>query len=103
MFATTGAGSQDYDARQVLATANYNGGSDIGNILHGWTNYQIEHHLWPNGTLLQFQEARAEVKAACSTRRIRYIQENVLKRYWKMSRIFLGLDLQRITEIENRP
>ena len=103
MFTKSGAGSQDYYVRQVLATANYNGGSDIADILHGWTNYQIEHHLWPDGTLLQFQEARAEVKAACLTRRIRYIQENVLKRYWMMSRIFLALDYQRITEIENRP
>ncbi len=103
MFADTGAGSRDYYARQVLATANYNGGSDLGDVLHGWTNYQIEHHLWPDATLLQFQEARAEVKAACSTRRIRYIQDNVLKRYWMMSRIFLALDCQTITAIENRP
>ena len=103
MFAVKGPGRQDYYARQVLATANYNGGSDITDILHGWTNYQIEHHLWPDGTLLQFQKARTEVKAACLARGIRYIQENVLKRYWMMSRIFLGLGHQPITVIENKP
>lgn len=97
----TNDGNEFY-LRQVLATANYSGRGDIMDILHGWTNYQVEHHLWPTGTLLQFQESRAGVIAACQARNIKYIQENVLKRYWMMSRIFLALDYQRMLTIKDR-
>ncbi len=100
IFVARPAGRREYLVRQVLATANYNGSSDLAGILHGWTNYQIEHHLWPHGTLLRLQEARSQVKAACLTRGIHYVQENVLKRYWMMSRVFLGLEIQRVSEIE---
>ncbi|WP_282610523.1 fatty acid desaturase [Pelagibius sp. Alg239-R121] len=101
-FRNKAASRGEYFARQVLATANYNGGNDLTDILHGWTNYQIEHHLWPNSTLLQCQRVREEVKAACKARKISYIQETVLKRYWMMSRVFLALDSQRVTEIAKK-
>lgn len=94
LFSSPGWGRRDYCARQVLATANYNGGGDLMDILHGWTNYQIEHHLWPNATLLQQQKVRRAVKQACAETGLPYIQQNVLKRYWLMSKIFLGLSYQ---------
>lgn len=103
VFENKPANSADYFTRQALGTANYNGGTNVRDILHGWTNYQIEHHLWPKATLLQHQRMRADVKKACRIRGLPYIQQNVFRRYWMMSRIFLALDSQRATEIVNKP
>lgn len=90
IFNRRGTG-EEFAARQVLATSNYRGGSDLSDALHGWTNYQVEHHLWPGGTLLQLQRARPLVQSACTAHGIPYLQEHVWRRYWLMSRIFLGL------------
>ena len=86
----------EYYVRQVLSTVNYNGGTDLTDILHVWTNYHIEHHLWARATLLQFQESRQAVKQACAAHNIPYIQQNVFKRYWMMSKIFTNLHRQPV-------
>ena len=34
--------------RQIVSSANYAMGSDSVDFVHGWLNYQIEHHVWPD-------------------------------------------------------
>lgn len=34
---------------------NFNTGSDANDYLHGWLNYQIEHHMFPDLSMLSYQ------------------------------------------------
>jgi len=69
---------------------NYRCGGDINDFLHGWLNYQIEHHLWPEMSMLQYQKAQPKVKALCEKYQIPYIQDSVWKRFLKLLPIILG-------------
>ena len=44
--------------RQVLGSTNFRTGGDVNDFLHGWLNYQIEHHLWPDLSPRQLQFAQ---------------------------------------------
>jgi hypothetical protein len=44
---------------------NFNTGSDANDYLHGWLNYQIEHHMFPDLSMLSYQVC------ACLKRRVR--------------------------------
>eukprot|EP00521_Asterionellopsis_glacialis_P005245 CAMPEP_0195269808 /NCGR_PEP_ID=MMETSP0706-20130129/13981_1 /TAXON_ID=33640 /ORGANISM="Asterionellopsis glacialis, Strain CCMP134" /LENGTH=361 /DNA_ID=CAMNT_0040324971 /DNA_START=91 /DNA_END=1172 /DNA_ORIENTATION=- len=39
--------SGSFYLRQVLASVDFDMGNDLVDFMHGWLNYQIEHHLWP--------------------------------------------------------
>jgi fatty acid desaturase len=87
---------KNFYLQSVLGTVNYPGGGDIGDFLHGWTNYQIEHHLWPSLPLLQYQRGRQRVIEICARHGVPYRQGNVFWRYAKTGRVFVGLDTQPI-------
>ncbi|HEX4589677.1 MAG TPA: fatty acid desaturase, partial [Gemmataceae bacterium] len=55
-------GKGEFYVRQIVGTANYRCGSDRNDLLHGWLNYQIEHHVWPDLTLRQYQRAQPRLK-----------------------------------------
>ena len=63
-----------------MGSVNYNTGGDVRDALHGWLNYQIEHHLFPNLPLSQYQKMQPKVKALCAKHNIEYRQESVFKR-----------------------
>lgn len=90
LFATRARSKAEFFVRQVLGTVNYHGGSDLLDLLHTWTNYQIEHHLWSDLTMLKYRESRPLVKAICAKYGLPYRQESVWLRFWQTSRIFLG-------------
>ena len=55
--------------RQVVSSANFRTGGDLNDFMHGWLNYQVEHHLWPQLSALSYQKSQPEVKlqaAGCS-------------------------------------
>lgn len=58
--------------------------------MHGFLNYQIEHHLWPNLSMLSYQRAQPIVKALCKRHGIPYVQENVFIRVKKTVDIMVG-------------
>ena len=84
----------EFYLQSVLGTVNYRCGGDINDILHGWTNYQVEHHLWPSLTLLQYRRAHPHVVAICAAHHVGYREAGVWSRYAKTARLFMGLEHQ---------
>jgi fatty acid desaturase len=83
-------GRDEFYLRQILGSANYRCGGDSNDMLHGWLNYQIEHHVWPDLTLRQYQLVQPRLKALCKRYGIPYAQESVFRRFRKMVAIALG-------------
>jgi fatty acid desaturase len=83
-------GKGEFYVRQIVGTANYRCGGDRTDLLHGWLNYQIEHHVWPDLTLLQYRRAQPRLKALCERFGVPYIQESVFGRFRRMVAIALG-------------
>jgi len=83
-------GKGEFYLRQILGSTNFNNGSDSIDFLHGWLNYQIEHHLWPNMTMLQYRKAQPQVKAICKKHGIPYVQESVFRRIKKTIAVITG-------------
>ena len=76
--------------RQIVGSVNYRTGGDINDFMHGWLNYQIEHHLFPTATPQQLQRIQPHVKAVCEKHGISYIQQPVFKRVKKLFEIMVG-------------
>jgi fatty acid desaturase len=85
---------REFYLQSVLGTINYRAGGDANDILHGWTNYQVEHHLWPSLTLLQYRVARPQVVAICRRNGIPYREAGIISRYLKTAQLFMGLEHQ---------
>ncbi|KAF3980921.1 MAG: fatty acid desaturase [Methylococcales symbiont of Hymedesmia sp. n. MRB-2018] len=80
----------EYYLRQILGSTNFTTGTDPVDFVHGWLNYQIEHHLWPDIPLSRYQIAQPKVKAVCEKHGIPYCQEPVFTRLWKTLDIMTG-------------
>ncbi|MFN7899212.1 MAG: fatty acid desaturase family protein [Synechococcaceae cyanobacterium] len=80
----------EFYVRQILGTVNYSTGGDIRDFLHGFLNYQIEHHLWPELPPLAYQRLQPKVKSICLKHGVPYIQEPVWKRGLKLIDIIVG-------------
>lgn len=90
MFENKAKGKGEFYLRQIVGSVNYRTGTDTVDFLHGWLNYQIEHHLWPEMTVSQYQQAQPLVKALCEKHNIPYIQESVFKRLVKTIDVMVG-------------
>ncbi len=90
MFEDKAKGKGEFYLRQIVGSVNYPSGTNTLDFLHGWLNYQIEHHLWPDMTASQYQKAQPRVKAVCEKHNIPYIQESVFKRLWKTLDVMVG-------------
>jgi len=82
--------SGSFYLRQVIASVDFDYGSDIVDFLHGYLNYQIEHHLWPNLSMRSYQKAAPIVREICDRHNIPYIKENVFTRLKKTVDIMVG-------------
>jgi fatty acid desaturase len=76
--------------RQILGSVNFETGGDVRDVLHGFLNYQIEHHLWPDLPPAAYQRAAPEVKAICERHGVPYVQESVFRRVKKTIDIMVG-------------
>lgn len=76
--------------RQIISSANFHTGRDSIDFLQGWLNYQIEHHLWPDLSMLSYQKAQPLVKAICAKHGIPYVQHHVCYRLVKLVDIMVG-------------
>lgn len=90
MFEDKAKGKGEFYLRQIVGSVNYPTGTNTLDFLHGWLNYQIEHHLWPDMTASEYQRAQPLVKAVCAKHNIPYIQESVFIRLWKTLDIMVG-------------
>jgi fatty acid desaturase len=82
--------SGSFFLRQVLASVDFQMGTDLVDFLHGFLNYQIEHHLWPNLSMLSYQKSAPLVRAVCARHGVPYVQENVFRRVHKTVQIMVG-------------
>ena len=98
LFASSFRSRQEFHLQSVLGTVNYRAGGDANAFLHGWQNYQVEHHLWPTATLLQCRLARTRLVDICRRNGVPYREAGVLSRALKMARLFMGLEHQGMIE-----
>lgn len=87
--------SGSFFLRQVLASVDFWTGSDINDFLHGYLNYQIEHHMWPNLSMLSYKRSQPVVKEICRKHGVPYVQENVFSRVIQTVNIMTGKSSMR--------
>jgi len=80
----------EFYIRQILGSVNYNNGNDFIDYLHGFLNYQIEHHVFPDLSMYAYQQIAPDVKKICNKYNIQYIQENVFIRVYKTIQMMVG-------------
>lgn len=83
-------GKGEFYYRQVTGSANFATGGDVVDFLHGFLNYQIEHHVFPDLSMLAYQRIQPEMKAICERHGVRYVQESVWTRLRKTLDIMVG-------------
>ncbi len=95
-FENPAASRGEFLLRQVLGSCDFRCGGDVNDFLHGFLNYQVEHHLWPDLTPRQLQRAHAGVKRICAAHGVPFVQESVWTRAAKMVRVLVGLDAPQV-------
>jgi fatty acid desaturase len=80
----------DFYLRQITGSVNYTNGNEIVDYFHGYLNYQIEHHLFPDMTMKSYRSMAPIVKEICAKYGVIYIQENVMIRLKKTIDVFVG-------------
>ena len=83
-------GKAEFYWRQVVGSVNFRTGGDLNDALHGFLNYQIEHHLFPELTMRQYQRIAPRVKALCAEYGVPYLQESVWRRLGKTVAVMIG-------------
>lgn len=87
--------SPTFYLRAVTASVNFDTGGDLNDFMHGWLNYQIEHHCWPDLSMLAYQRGQPELKQICEKYGVPYVQENVFVRLKKTLDIMKGKSQMR--------
>ena len=84
------ADKDEFYLSQVLGSVNFRTGGDWNDHLHKFLNYQIEHHLFPDVPLRQYQFIQPEVKVLCKRYGVPYVQDSVFRRAWMLVQICVG-------------
>jgi fatty acid desaturase len=88
----------EFYVRQVLGSVNFSTGGDLRDFLHGFLNYQIEHHLWPDLPPRVYQRIQPRVKAVCEKHGVPYVQEPLHRRVAQLVAVAVGTKkMQRST------
>ena len=95
--------SSAFYVRQIVGSANYRTGTDPVDFAHGWLNYQVEHHVWPDLSMRQYQTAAPRLKALCQKYNVPYVQESVWKRLRKTVDVMVGKTSMRRFPTEYEP
>lgn len=80
----------EFYLRQIMGSVNYKTGTNPIDFAQGWLNYQIEHHLFPNLPLSQYQKMQPIVKEICAKHNLEYRQESVFKRVYMTVELMVG-------------
>ena len=89
-FSTPHKTQGEYYLRQIMGSVNYNTGTDLVDFLHGFLNYQVEHHLFPNMPSSFYQKMQPIVKDICKKHNLEYRQESVWKRFFMTIELMVG-------------
>jgi fatty acid desaturase len=79
-FSTPHKSQGEFYLRQIMGSVNYKTGTDPIDFAQGWLNYQVEHHIFPNIPLSQYQKIQPVMKEICKKHNLEYRQESVFKR-----------------------
>ena len=90
LFEEQANNKSEFYLRQITGSANFRTGGDFNDFLHGWLNYQIEHHLWPDLPMSEYQRLQPQVKALCAKYGVPYVQESVWTRLKKTADVMVG-------------
>ena len=80
----------EFYLRQIMGSVNYNTGTDLIDFAHGFLNYQIEHHLFPNMPHSFYQKMQPIVKDICKKHNLQYRQESVWRRIYLTIELMVG-------------
>lgn len=80
----------EFYLRQIMGSVNYKTGTNPVDFVHGWLNYQIEHHLFPNLPLSQYQKMQPIVKEICAKHNLEYRQQSVFRRVYMTVELMVG-------------
>ena len=89
-FSTPHKTQGEYYLRQIMGSVNYNTGSDLIDFAHGFLNYQVEHHLFPDKPHSFYQKMQPLVKEICKKHNLEYRQESVFKRIGMSIELMVG-------------
>lgn len=95
--------SASFYVRQIVGSANYATGDDVTDFSHGFLNYQIEHHVWPDLSMRQYQIGAPRLKQICESYGVPYVQESVWTRLRKTVDIMVGKSTMRSFPTELEP
>ena len=90
MFNKPYKGHGEFYLRQIMGSVNYKTGSDWNDFAHGFLNYQVEHHLFPDMPLSFYQKTQPLVKEICKKHNLEYRQESVFKRIGMTINLMIG-------------
>ncbi len=79
---------------QILGSVDYNCGGNGRDFLQGWLNYQVEHHVFPDLTVRQYQLAHSRIREICQQHNVPLVSESIFKRVFKLSQILTGTKTQ---------
>mmetsp|Transcript_7009 Transcript_7009/g.14043 ORF Transcript_7009/g.14043 Transcript_7009/m.14043 type:complete len:429 (-) Transcript_7009:271-1557(-) len=88
--------SDEFYLRQVVGSVDFQVGNDFIDTFHGFLSYQIEHHLWPDLSMLSYQKAHPLVKDICRKHGVPFVQHSVFHRLYKTINIFMGYEQMRL-------
>lgn len=88
--------SDEFYLRQVIGSADFAVGNDAVDCFHGWLNYQVEHHAWPDLSMLSYQRVHLRCKAICLKYKVPFVQHSVFYRLWKTVQVFTGVERMRL-------
>lgn len=94
------AHSAEFLLRCAYSSANFETGTELIDTVYGWLNYQVEHHMFPDMTSLQYRKLQPLVKSICKKHNVQYVQMNALRRTWMMFQVAVGdVDMKRCTAL----
>jgi fatty acid desaturase len=92
--------SAEFYLRSVYASANFTCGTEARDLLHGYLNYQVEHHIFPSLTAPHYRRLQPLVKALCAKYSVAYTQQPALQRTLCMLRVMCGSEsMKRVTAV----
>ena len=101
-FSDTYKTKEEYILRSIIGSVNFRTGSTINDHAHGWLNYQIEHHIWPDLLPRAYQRVQPRLKKLCEKYEIPYVQQNVFLRIYKTLKNIFGIEKMRnIRKVEH--
>ena len=98
-FEERAANRGEHYLRQVIGSVDYHCGNPIGDLLQGWLNYQIEHHLFPSLNLRRLQQSHPRVKEICARYGVPFIQESMAKRMVRTMWVLIGKESNRRVDV----